>query len=334
MTMNIKNEVELILKKVNNSEYPFETFNIANYTMKLYCNDLELLEYFKNQMRLMITQNNKDNYFEISVLPSDDILKLTQYFSGSLYELILDDGTQVKMRKGTVVKNILYTWNAQSKKGMFLIDSSSLSNFKAIGHNLAPIYSLIARDINTIMVHGAVIGKDGKGFLISGLSGSGKSMLAAAGLYYGLEYVSDDTVLLDVDTYKAYPISSTIHLGPDAIKFFPGFTEKMLNYTQGRANKRHFDISAYSANFRSELEVIAVIQPNIVSSDNPKLYTVRKEEILMPIIYSSIFQIGEKNTTNNLKKFLKVLRKLPTYKIDVTENFEKNIDIIKNIRSD
>lgn len=84
-----------------------------------------------------------------------------------------------------------------------------------------PVYQMLAERWVT-PVHAACIASRGRGVLLAGDSGAGKSSLALACAGAGLEFVSDDVVyLLDRDRLLGRP--HELRLKPSALSLFPQF---------------------------------------------------------------------------------------------------------------
>jgi hypothetical protein len=81
------------------------------------------------------------------------------------------------------------------------------------------VMTLAARCQNLIPLHAACFGKDGIGLLISGDSGTGKSTLSLACALRGVEYLSDDAVLVQSKTMLAAGCSNFLHIDSGSLRF-------------------------------------------------------------------------------------------------------------------
>jgi hypothetical protein len=78
-------------------------------------------------------------------------------------------------------------------------------------------YTLAARVQQLVSLHGACIGRNGRGILLIGASGGGKSTLALHSLLHGLELIAEDGILATPDTLLATGIGSFLHLREDSL---------------------------------------------------------------------------------------------------------------------
>jgi hypothetical protein len=79
------------------------------------------------------------------------------------------------------------------------------------------IFTLAARVQKLIPLHAACVGRAGRGVLVMGASGSGKSTVALHSLLHGLEFVAEDAVFVAADTLQATGIANYLHIGNDSL---------------------------------------------------------------------------------------------------------------------
>jgi hypothetical protein len=81
------------------------------------------------------------------------------------------------------------------------------------------VFILATRAIGLVPLHGACLGRDGRGVLLLGGSGSGKSTLALHGLLHGLELLAEDAVFVRPGDLLATGVPNYLHLKGDALDF-------------------------------------------------------------------------------------------------------------------
>ena len=79
------------------------------------------------------------------------------------------------------------------------------------------VFILAARGIGLVPLHGACVGRDGRGLLLLGGSGSGKSTLALHGLLHGLDLLAEDAVFVQPSELLATGVPNYLHLRSDAL---------------------------------------------------------------------------------------------------------------------
>ncbi|HZO24323.1 MAG TPA: hypothetical protein VFB37_17655 [Steroidobacteraceae bacterium] len=90
------------------------------------------------------------------------------------------------------------------------------------------VYVLAARKQGLVPLHAACVGYDGQGILLLGPSGSGKSTVSLHCLAEGLQFLAEDSVLVDPDGMLATGIANFLHARPDSLKFLDARTRASL----------------------------------------------------------------------------------------------------------
>ena len=80
-------------------------------------------------------------------------------------------------------------------------------------------FSLAARGLGLVPLHGACVGWGGRGVLLLGASGAGKSTLALHSLLGGMAFLAEDAVVVRPDSLLATGVPNFLHVRPDALRF-------------------------------------------------------------------------------------------------------------------
>ena len=81
------------------------------------------------------------------------------------------------------------------------------------------VFILATRGVGLVPLHGACVGRYGRGLLLLGGSGSGKSTLALHGLLRGLDLLAEDAVFVRPADLFATGVPNYLHLRSDALDF-------------------------------------------------------------------------------------------------------------------
>ena len=81
------------------------------------------------------------------------------------------------------------------------------------------VFILATRGLGLVPLHGACMGRQGRGLLLLGASGAGKSTVALHCLLNGLDFLSEDTVLVDPNSLLATGVANYVHVKADALRF-------------------------------------------------------------------------------------------------------------------
>jgi hypothetical protein len=84
------------------------------------------------------------------------------------------------------------------------------------------VYVLAARALRLVPLHAAAVGQRGRGLLLMGDSGAGKSTIALHCLLQGLEILSEDAVFVAPDARSVSGIANFLHLQRGGLRFLRG----------------------------------------------------------------------------------------------------------------
>jgi hypothetical protein len=181
------------------------------------------------------------------------------------------------------------------------------------------------------LTHAGTLGLDGKGVLLAGAGGSGKSGTVIAGLLNGLQSVGDDYVLLNADQgISAYPLYATLKQDPAGYERLglgrllpPGGG---LNW-QG---KHQFLIDQIAPQgLPPSLEIGAMLVPRVADARRTTIAAMPRAEAMMALAKSSIYQMpGERES--GFRYLGMVTRRLPCFRLDLGREPVEITDTIGN----
>lgn len=163
------------------------------------------------------------------------------------------------------------------------------------------------------LTHAGTLGRDGKGVLLAGSGGSGKSGTVLAGLLNGLVSVGDDYVLLDADRdgVRAFPVFATLKQDPagfDRLGLASRVAPRPLNW-QG---KHQFSIRELAPDgVAGRLDIAAILLPRI-GAERTRITPAGAKEALLALAPSALYQMpGERES--GFRFFGGVVAGLPAY---------------------
>jgi hypothetical protein len=159
---------------------------------------------------------------------------------------------------------------------------------------------------------------DGRGVLIAGAGGAGKSSTTTAGILAGLDSVGDDYVLLDLrERPIAYPVYRLLKLDPAAYRRL-GLERDLSD--PGPVNwqgKYEFDLEDLGRGRRAEaLRIEAILVPTIKDRPHTIIDTIGKREAMLALAPTSMFQLhGDR--LGSARALADLVRQLPCFRIDL-----------------
>lgn len=310
-----------------------EFFEIAGHTFFMEFEDRRMRDYFVWQMKLFLTEKRECyGTIKIKTDPAASVLAEWKEREETVPTSVMTSMGEVSFYvfgKGKRIGELVFAWCREKKTGWVLIAPEQLETFYQLSFMLTPLFSRMAPDMGMALIHGAGVGVDGHGVILAGLSGSGKSSLASACLRNGMQYVSDDTMFLDKETNRAYPICSTIHLAPKILEIFQEMGEEEFSTRNGRGEKRHLDISFLADRFVQGLSMETLIVLRIEEGAEFGIRPVAWEKAVVPLVFSSAHLLGEAQNATAVRNILSCLRKLPAYEFYMSGNLRQNAEYLK-----
>jgi len=214
--------------------------------------------------------------------------------------------------------------NRDERKFYYVQKKPPGADYAVHGRTLVYTFSRWASENDMFMLHAACVGAKGKGVLIAGRSGSGKTTFALSCLYGGLDYVSDDYTLINgAGPIKAMPIYSMVGVTPEVSDRFPMLYDTTVLVPKDLSNgKRQFIIP--KERFTMELDIKAVIMPVICNASEPELVSVAPGRTMVHLLHSSAVQTGRDRDAELIRLMGQRLSGLPVYEMRMSSQLEKN----------
>lgn len=209
------------------------------------------------------------------------------------------------------------------------------------GHILVHIFYQILKTDRSSLIHGAVIGCDGNGALLCGRGYRGKSTLTVTSMLNGMEYVSDDYLILEQsengDVF-ASPIYSIMLLSFE-------MSDRLRNKLEGtrklglnaKKDKWVFNIENKHDLFRKHYPVRLLLYPEITDDEKPsvrKATNAEKGRAIVHLIHSTTTQMDDCDDPEVSKKFLRMVNQFDCYCISLSRDIEANSKLLADFMAD
>jgi hypothetical protein len=150
------------------------------------------------------------------------------------------------------------------------------------------VFILAARALGLVPLHGACVGRHGRGVLLLGASGSGKSTLALCSLQQGLDFLAEDAVFVQPQSLLATGVANYLHVRADALGFVDNDATRRW-ITRSPIIRRRSGVQKFEADLRlgpgalaaNPLALISVVFVSTQAADDP-------DELLIPICRESM----------------------------------------------
>jgi hypothetical protein len=165
------------------------------------------------------------------------------------------------------------------------------------------------------LAHAAVVCIGGRGLLLAGAGGSGKSTTTAACLGIGLETLGDDFVAVTAEGEpRAQALFDTLKLDRRSLAFFP---ELAVHAGVARTGKARIHLSgALPKQLRPSCSLAAIVVPRVTPGADTRLQPLPKTAALRALVPSTVFLTrgAEIETSTKLGA---LVRRLPTWELRI-----------------
>lgn len=175
------------------------------------------------------------------------------------------------------------------------------------------------------LAHAASLGLAGRGILLLGHGGAGKSATCLAGIAAGLQSVGDDYVALGGSTPPAArPLFRLVKQDRAGIARLIGLSERTAALPENWRGKVEFDPGRMFPDcFADQLRIDAIVLPHIARVAVPRFLRTSGGEAMRSLMRSNIYQFpGEPD--DGFEYYGTLLRGLPVYRLELSENAVDN----------
>lgn len=201
---------------------------------------------------------------------------------------------------------------------------------KYITHPFVTELSWWAQRHGMLLLHGASVGVDGAGVVISGLSGSGKSTLSMSALLYDMDFVSDDYLLLSNRSgdVMSHHIFSSGYLTESTLRLLPEYEPHVIYKSEAR-NKYVIDLESFDKYLVSDLHIKAIVVPHIANVSEPSITKTKSGQGLVNLIASSSAQNKEVRNASFFLTFMQMVKDLPVYDMQLSADVRQNAKYLR-----
>jgi hypothetical protein len=185
------------------------------------------------------------------------------------------------------------------------------------------------------VVHAATVGVAGKGAVLFGRGGAGKSGTTLAALSVGMSSVGDDYVALRLHgAPAALPLYNCVKQDLPGLERVPGLRDALQDLTPNWRGKYEFDPRlVFPGAFVDEMALHAVILPKIVQRPDPSIEQVSSSAALLALLSSNL-QYNLTDKDGGMGKLASFLRQLPCYQMNLSTSAHLNGLALKSFLAD
>jgi hypothetical protein len=221
-------------------------------------------------------------------------------------------------------QSILYLYNVNENSAFCIVkDARNLIN-SFIAAPFIKLISFWASKHNLNILHAGCVSLNDNGVLIVGRGGKGKSSTSIQCIIDGLDYLSDDYLLIEDTSEKtiAYSIYNSGHLELNNIENFPKIKTFIEIGNIDQNNKPYLFLSPiFKDKVKPSTEIKAIIVPLVTKNKSASFYPISPIESLKALAPTSLVQLNTRGI-NSLNSLANLTKKFPNYCLELGSNFE------------
>jgi hypothetical protein len=203
-------------------------------------------------------------------------------------------------------------------------DAAELSALERANPVRFPLF-LWHSDQGTEVIHAGLISKNGRGILLGGRGGAGKTTTALACLYSGFDYLGDDYIGLEAsgaESLIGHSLYSSAWLPKDNLHRFPGFVAHAEPDEYG-ASERYlvFVHTLFPNQLASSAPIRVLVLPRVTGASFCRLRPATKGEALLALAPTSIVNLPNSGS-RTLQKLANLLERVPCYWLELGSDLE------------
>lgn len=124
---------------------------------------------------------------------------------------------------GSTIRSTFVALSPGDRSGLIVVSREMLRYPYHVRYELIEfgVYTLAARALGLVPLHAACIGRGGRGLLVMGESGAGKSTAALHCALRGLDLVAEDSTLVAPQTLLGTGVPNFLHVHRDSLRYVP-----------------------------------------------------------------------------------------------------------------
>jgi len=200
------------------------------------------------------------------------------------------------------------------------------------GKSLRPLWSILSGMRQIIMMHAALIAREGNGVLIVGNSGRGKTTLATNASRYGWNLLSEDTtpVSCTAGTYHGFSFFASLSLTETEVARQNLKTLPRIIDRERQKRIYHFSdlADSYSFDYNS-VNIQAIVALNGFTGE-PMLQESSMADILRHIVPSTLLQ-GSLRPPTLLRDITAMIKAVPSFSMTLGPVHSSNVDQLNEL---
>ncbi len=163
------------------------------------------------------------------------------------------------------------------------------------------VFSLASRSQGLVSLHAACVGRAGRGILLVGSSGAGKSTVTLHCLLQGFDILSEDSVFVAPDGMMATGVANYLHVHTDSLRWLESARDRAVitesPVIRRRSGVKKFEVDLRQGGYRlaaSALKVVAIVFLSAQgAAGDPLLKSLSKSDALARLVATQAYAANQ-----------------------------------------
>jgi len=196
------------------------------------------------------------------------------------------------------------------------------------------VFTLAGRAQGLVPLHAACVGSQGRGILLAGETGAGKSTLTLHCLLNGFDFMSEDSVFVDTGALRAIGVGNFLHVRADSVRFLSQQADvaaiRNSPVIRRRSGVEKFEVDVRTARYRiapAPLQLAAVVFASSGGRGSARLRPLRLPEVLRRFKSGQPYASGRPEWT----AFKRSIARLPAFELQRGNHPSEAIPLLREV---
>jgi hypothetical protein len=163
------------------------------------------------------------------------------------------------------------------------------------------VFSLASRSQGLVSLHAACVGRAGRGILLVGSSGAGKSTVTLHCVLQGFDILSEDSVFVAPDGMLATGVANYLHIHADSLRWLKSARDRAVitesPVIRRRSGVKKFEVDLRHGGYRlaaSPLKIVAIVFLSAQgAAGDPLLKSLSKSDALSRLVITQAYAANQ-----------------------------------------
>ncbi len=222
------------------------------------------------------------------------------------------------------------------RTGLIVVSRAMLRSAYHVRYELLEfaVFTLATRVLGLVPLHAACIGRGGRGLLLMGDSGAGKTTAALHCLLHGLDFLSEDSVFVAPDSLLATGVANFLHARRDALRFVPDSAAALIRRApviKRRSGVEKFELDLRQRQFRRARRPLEIVASVFMSAEpagaGPLAAVLRRADLLTRLQAAQPYAAHQAGWP----RFCQRIARLPAYEVRRGGHPTDTVDALEKI---